>query len=173
LRRLLADWQFSAGAIAILALGIGANTAVFSLLNNTLFQPHPFRDSRRLVNIYQNESKAGEPEGVSYPAFLDLQKETSVFTDVAASHMTEGRYQVEEADGHPGTARGLLLEYATANHLNVLGMRPSLGRWFTPDEEQARRSGCRPGMGHLEPRLSRLTRACSAGRWSWPESPFG
>lgn len=136
LRRLLTDFSFSAGAIAILAIGIGANTAVFSLLNNTLFQPHPFRDSRRLVNVYQNETKAGEPEGMSYPAFLDLQKETSVFTAVAASHMTEGRYQVEESDGHPGTARSLLLEYATANQLDVLGMQPSLGRWFTADEER-------------------------------------
>ena len=65
-RRLVKDWQFSAGAIAILALGIGANTAVFSILNHTLFQPHPFADSERLVNLYQNDAKAGEPEGVSY-----------------------------------------------------------------------------------------------------------
>ena len=68
-RRLVKDWQFSAGAIVILALGIGANTAVFSMLNNTLFQPHPFTDSERLVNLYQNDAKSGEPEGVSYPGF--------------------------------------------------------------------------------------------------------
>src|SRR5690348_12757483 len=67
LRRLVKDWPFSAGAITILALGIGANTAVFSILNNTLFQPHPFAQSDRLVNVYQNEPKTGEPEGVSYP----------------------------------------------------------------------------------------------------------
>ncbi len=136
LRRLLADFPFSAGAIAILALGIGANTAVFSLLNNTLFQPHPFQDSRRLVNVYQNDAKAGEPEGMSYAAFLDLQKETRVFQAVAAGHLSEGRYQVEEAHGQPGAVHSSLVEYSTANQLDVLGMRPSLGRWFTADEER-------------------------------------
>ena len=82
MRRLTKDWRFSAGAITILALGIGANTAVFSLLNNTLFQPHPFTDSKRLVNLYQNDAKSGEPEGVSYPALLDLQQQTAVFAGV-------------------------------------------------------------------------------------------
>jgi hypothetical protein len=71
-RRLARDWRFRAGAIMILTLGIGANTAVFSLLNNSLFQPHPFTDTKRLVNLYQNDAKTGEPEAVSYPAFLDL-----------------------------------------------------------------------------------------------------
>src|SRR5688572_28228172 len=85
LRRLVKDWQFSTGAIAILALGIGVNSAVFSLLNNSLFQPHPFAGSERLANLYQNDPKAGEPEGVSYPAFLDLQQETAIFAGVSAS----------------------------------------------------------------------------------------
>ncbi|MGH9628644.1 MAG: ABC transporter permease, partial [Bryobacteraceae bacterium] len=136
LRRLVKDWQFSAGAIVILALGIGANTAVFSLLNNTLFQPHPFAESERLVNLYQNDAKSGEPEGVSYPAFLDLQMETAVFEGVAAGNMTEGRYQTVDGQGRPDSIRGGLFEYASANYLDVLGMRPSLGRWFTAGEER-------------------------------------
>jgi putative ABC transport system permease protein len=135
-RRLGKDWQFSAGAIGILALGIGANPAVFSTLNNTLFQPHPFTDSERLVNLYQNDAKSGEPEGVSYPAFLDLQKETAVFEGVGAANLTEGRYQTVDAQGRPGSIRGGLFEYASANYLDVLGMRPSLGRWFTAGEER-------------------------------------
>jgi len=138
-RRLVKDWQFSAGAIVILALGIGANTAVFSMLNNTLFQPHPFTDSERLVNLYQNDAKSGEPEGVSYPAFLDLQQQTGVFAGVAGAHMGEGRYQTMDAQGRRGTIRNSLVEYIGANYLEVLGLRPSLGRWFSADEE--RRAG--------------------------------
>ncbi len=136
LRRLVKDWQFSAGAIAILALGIGANTAVFSLLNNTLFQPHPFADSKRLVNLYQNEAKSGEPQGVSYPAFLDMQQETAVFAGVAACELTGRHYQTLDAQGRPGSIRRGLVEYTSANYLDVLGMQPSLGRWFSADEER-------------------------------------
>ncbi|HET8547465.1 MAG TPA: ABC transporter permease [Bryobacteraceae bacterium] len=122
--------------MVILALGNGANTAVFSILNNTLFQPHPFTDSERLVNVYQNDAESGEPEGVSWPAFLDLQMETAVFAGVAADNLTEGRYQIVDAQGRPGSIHGGLFEYASANHLDVLGMRPSLGRWFSADEER-------------------------------------
>ena len=136
MRRLVKDWQFSASAIVILALGIGANTAVFSILNNTMFQPHPFADSKRLVNLYQNDSKTGEPEGVSYPAFLDLQHEAAVFTGVAASHLTEGRYQTVDAHGSTTAVRFALVEYVNANYLEVLGLRPSLGRWFGAAEER-------------------------------------
>jgi predicted permease len=135
-RRLLQDWQFSAGAIAILALGVGANTAVFSLLNNSLFQPHPFTGSERLVNLYQNEAKSGEPEGVSYPAFLDLQQEPAVFAGVAASELTGGHYQTVDAQGRRGALRFALLEYVSANYLQVVGLPPSLGRWFSAEEDR-------------------------------------
>lgn len=135
-RRLRKDWRFSVSAITILALGIGANTAVFSILNTTLFRPHPFVHSERLVNLYQNEAKTGEPEGVSYPAFLDLRQETAVFSGVAASRLKEGRYQAVDAQGRPGAMRLGLLEYGSANFLEVLGLRPSLGRWFTAEEER-------------------------------------
>ena len=136
MRRLVKDWQFSAGAIVILALGIGANTAVFSLLNNTLFQPHPFTDSKRLVNLYQNDAKTGEPEGVSYPAFLDLQQETAVFAGVAASNWTRAAIR-------PWMHRaGRALSAAACSNMpartiwKFSGMRPSLGRWFSADEER-------------------------------------
>ena len=135
-RRLSKDWSFSIGAITILALGIGANTAVFSILNNTLFLPYPFANSGRLVNLYQNEAKSGEPEGVSYPAFLDLQSETAVFAGVAADNLTEGRYQIVDERGATGGVRPALFEYASANQLDVLGMRPFIGRWFSAEEER-------------------------------------
>lgn len=137
IRRLVKDWHFSVGAVAILALGVGANTAIFSILNNTLFQPHPFADSKRLVNIYQNEAKSGEPEGLSYPAFLDLQQGTTVFAGVVAAEMTEGRYQAVDAQGGVSSIRSGVVEYVSANYLEVLGLRPTLGRWFTAAEERS------------------------------------
>lgn len=73
---------------------------------------------------------------MSYPAFLDLQKETAVFDGVAANNMTEGRYQTVDAQGRPSSIRGSLFEYASANYRDVLGMRPSLGQWFSLDEER-------------------------------------
>ncbi len=136
-RRLTRDWQFSAGAILILSLGIGVNTAVFSIFNNTLFRPYPFADSARLVNLYQNGSTTGEPEGVSYPAFLDLSNHTALFSGVSAYDTDEGRYQAVDAQGRPTGIHAGLFEYASANHLEVLGMKPSLGRWFTADEERS------------------------------------
>jgi putative ABC transport system permease protein len=137
LRRLRRDWQFTSGAVVILALGIGANTAVFSLLNNGLLRPLPFAERNRLVNIYQNDAATGEPEGVSYPAFLDLQRETEVFTGVAASRLDGVRYQtVDSENGRRSAVRSAPVEYARANYLDVMGLRPSLGRWFTIDEER-------------------------------------
>lgn len=133
-RRLARDWRFSAGAIVILALGIGANTAVFSILNNTLFVAHPFADGERLVNIYQNEAKTGMPEGVSYPAFLDLHRETAVFSGVAASLSTGVRFQQETEDGGRGEIRQGIADQTSANFLEVIGMRPALGRWFSAEE---------------------------------------
>jgi len=135
-RRLVKDWQFSAGAIAILALGIGANTVVFSILNNTLFWPLPFTDRQRLVNLYQNDATTGEPEGVSYPALLDLQQETAVFAGVAAFQIDGGRYQTVDAQGGKGEIHRVLIEYVNANYLEVIGLRPSLGRWFSAGEER-------------------------------------
>ena len=136
-RRLAKDWQFTTGAISILALGLAANTAVFSILNQTLFKQHPFADTERLVNVYENDAKTGEPEGVSYPAFLDLQRETAVFEGVAAYQMHEGRYQTADAQGRPGAMRSSVFEFACATYLHVLGLQPSLGRWFTLEEERA------------------------------------
>ena len=58
-RRLARDWRFTIAAIVILALGIGANTAIFSLINATLFRAQPFADPDRLVDIYQNRINSG------------------------------------------------------------------------------------------------------------------
>ena len=85
LRRLLRDWRFTAAAVLILGLGIGANTAIFSLINATLFRQQSLADPDRLVDIYQNASNAGGIDGNSYPAYLDMAAYTDVFASTTAA----------------------------------------------------------------------------------------
>jgi hypothetical protein len=80
IRRLTRDWPFTIPALLVLALGIGANTAVFTIVNRALFRPLQFSDTDRLVNIYQNQGRAAEPVGSSYPAYRDMARYTDVFS---------------------------------------------------------------------------------------------
>ena len=129
-RRLLRDWRFTVAAVSILALGIGANTAIFSLINATLLRGQSFADSGRLVDIYQNASNPGGIDGNSYPVYLDISSRTDVFENTTAAMVPLGvHYQSE------GGLRPAVVEHTTATYLSVLGLRPSLGRWFTAAEE--------------------------------------
>ena len=129
-RRLVRDWRFTTSAVLILGLAIGANTAIFSLVNAVLFRDHAFADRDRLVNIYQNDP-AGKPLIViSYAAYMEMAEYTDIFAStMAASIPIPARYL------HEGGVRAATVEYATATYLDVLGLRPSLGRWFDPTEE--------------------------------------
>src|SRR3954470_21597407 len=78
-RRLMRDWRFTIAAVVILALGIGANTAIFSVVNAALFRAQVIPDSDRLVDIYQRASNPGGLDGNSYAAYLDMAAYTAVF----------------------------------------------------------------------------------------------
>ena len=131
LRRLVRDWRFTTAAVLILGLAIGANTAIFSVVNAVLFRDQPFADPDRLVNIYQND-RAGKPLIVtSYAAYMEMAEYTDIFAaTMAATHSEPARYL------HDGAVRDAVVEYATATYLDVLGLRPSLGRWFDETEER-------------------------------------
>src|SRR5688572_10905462 len=131
LRRLARDWRFTSAVVLILGLAIGANTAIFSLVNAALFRQQTVAEPDRLVNIYQND-RAGRPAVVtSYSAYLEMAAYTDVFAStMAASIPNQARYL------HGGAIRNAIAEFATASYLDVLGLRPSLGRWF--DETEAR-----------------------------------
>jgi putative ABC transport system permease protein len=131
-RRLLRDWRFSVPAVLLLALGIGATTAIFSVINATLFRPLPFADPARLIDIYQN-TKDGAPGMNSYPVYLDIASVPTVFERVMTATVP---MPMTYREGGRGPIRRGLVEYATASYPAVLGIQPSLGRWFTADEER-------------------------------------
>jgi putative ABC transport system permease protein len=131
LRRMGHDRGFTTAAVLILALAIGANTAIFSLVNAVLFRQQTFADPDRLVNIYQND-RAGRPLFVtSYATYTQIVEYTDIFAaTTAATIPAPARYPLD------GAIRDAAVEYATATYLDTLGLRPSLGRWFDETEER-------------------------------------
>jgi len=130
-RRLMRDWRFTTAAVLILGLAIGANTAIFSVVNAVLFRDQGYADAARLVDIYQND-RAGRPLVVtSYAAYLKMAESTDIFTrTLAATIPNPSRYLYE------GAIRSSIVQGATASYLDTLGLRPSLGRWFDETEER-------------------------------------
>ena len=130
LRRLAHDWRFTTAAVLILGLGIGANTATFSLINAVRFHHASLPEPDRLVDIYQRSANPGSQDGNSYPAYLDMSAYTDVFAGTMATSVPHGVTLQRD-----GALRAALIENATASYPSVMGVRPSLGRWFTADED--------------------------------------
>ena len=131
IRRLGRDWPFTIPALLVLALGIGANTAVFTVVDRALFRPLQVTEVDGLVNLYQNQGRAAEPVGSSYPAYRDMAGVTDVFSGVAAfTWPLPVRFEDDERIG-PG-----LIEYATPDYQAVHGLSLTSGRWFSPEENR-------------------------------------
>ena len=119
-------------AVICLALGIGANTAIFSVIRTVLMESLPFQDPGRIVRLYETANFGGTMGvgSVSVPDFLDWRSEQRAFVDIAA-------YSVGSADlagdGNPERVRAIR---TTANLFNVLGAAPFLGRVFVAGEDQ-------------------------------------
>lgn len=120
---------FTATAILIVAIGIGANTAAFSVVNAMLFRPQPFARPAELVDIYQ-DSDDGEPNSSSFPAYRDIAAYDDLFDGVAATMVTSTNLQRDE-----GLSRASV-EFSTSNYMEVLGLRPLIGRWFEGIEDR-------------------------------------
>jgi predicted permease len=130
-RRLARDWRFTTAAVLILGIAIGANTAIFSLVNAVLFRDQAIADPERLVNIYQND-RSGRPFIVtSYATYMRMAEYTDVFASITAASTPEPvRYLQNNA------VREAVVQLATASYLDVLGLQPALGRWFDASEER-------------------------------------
>jgi predicted permease len=122
---------FSAIAIITLAVGIGANTAIFSVVNTVLLQPLPFVEPDRLVMVWEDASFAGFPRNTPAPAnYADIKAQNQVFEDIAATDM---RSMNLTGDGEPQRLEAIGV---TASFFPLLGVKPALGRWFTAEEDK-------------------------------------
>ena len=129
IRMLAKSPAFTAVAILTLALGIGANTAIFSVVNAVLLRPLPYKNPDQLVAIWDKQPN-DQLTPASYPEYLDWREQTQVFESVAtffsSSYVLSGK-------GIPEQIPALR---ASSNYLPTLGIEPVLGRNFRPEEEQ-------------------------------------
>ena len=122
---------FSIAAVLALALGIGANTAIFSVVDAVLIAPLPYSDPSRLVVIWEDASFAGFPRNTPAPAnWVDWRAQNTVFTDIAA---TRGWTYSLTGDGPP---EQIPSRRTTASFWTVLDAKPLLGRVFTEEEDR-------------------------------------
>jgi putative ABC transport system permease protein len=132
---LLKSPGFTAVAVITLALGIGANTAIFSIVNTVLLRPLPYPDSDRLVQVASTQRHLERwYDWVSYPDFVDWRTENRVFEDMAA-YRAFG-FTLTGLD-HPELLPGM---FVSASLFSVLRAEPMLGRSFLPEEDQPGRN---------------------------------
>jgi putative ABC transport system permease protein len=132
LRMLAKNPGFTAAAVLTLALGIGANTAIFSVVNAVLLKPLPYKNADRLAIVWeQNRERGWYRNIVSAANFLDWRKQNDVFTQMAAIKPAKGFNLT--GTGKPEEVSG---EVVTANLFTLLGVKPFLGRGFLPEEDK-------------------------------------
>ncbi|MBI3462158.1 MAG: ABC transporter permease, partial [Planctomycetes bacterium] len=122
-------------AVLTLALGIGANTAVFSVINSVVLEPLPFKDPGRLVMLWSSNPAVGiETEQVALADFFDWQQQSQVFEcmGLVVNQMAASRNFLLQVGDVPLRIRG---RYVSAAMFEVLGVRPILGRALEPSDD--------------------------------------
>ena len=121
---------FTVAVVLSLALGIGVNTAIFSVVDGLLFRPLPVPQSDRLVSLQHRAPSSSLYNSMSFPDYAHYRDHNTVFSGLAAHEPV----QVSVLDGD----RSLKLdgEIVSGNYFAVLGIQPALGRWFYPDEDR-------------------------------------
>jgi putative ABC transport system permease protein len=123
---------FTAVAALTLALGVGANTAIFSVVNTVMLRPLPFAEPDRLLRIWESNLERGRPTfAVSHPNFLDFRAQASSVQSMAAT--TNEGFTWTPANGDAEVIQGMNV---TATFLTTLRVTPALGRNFTDDEDR-------------------------------------
>src|SRR5438270_7665280 len=131
LRTLIKNPGFTIVAVIALALGIGANSAIFSVVNAILLRPLPYKSPDQLVVLWENATHLGFPKDTPSPAnFLDWRQQSSVFEGMSA--FAERSFNLTGA-GEPERLEG---RRVSANLFDVLGVKPIIGRTFVPQEDQ-------------------------------------
>jgi putative ABC transport system permease protein len=139
-RTLLRNPSFATAAVMLLALGIGANTAIFSVVNPVLLRPLPYQDSSRIMQIWHVPPAKSFPGltlfSVSPANYLDWQSQNHSFEEMAA--YGGARFNIGDKE-RPEAIQGAPV---TAGFFSILRVHPLLGRTFSPEEDQ-------PGQGHV------------------------
>jgi putative ABC transport system permease protein len=124
---------FFAVALAALALGIGANTAIFSAVEGVLLHPLPYADPSRLVMVWEDSSYIGFARNTPAAGnYVDWRAQNQVFTDMVAMRYSNAAFTGDQ------TPEQLLGRRVTPNFFDVLGVQPALGRPFTAEEDAAK-----------------------------------
>jgi predicted permease len=131
-RRLQKTPGFTLIAVVSLALGIGANTAIFSLVNTALLRPLPVNEPQQLVGVVGTLHSGADDTAQSYLNYKDYRDRNQVFSGLLAYHFSAVSLG---AVGTSARVWGLLV---SGNYFDVLGVRPALGRGFLPEEDEAR-----------------------------------
>jgi predicted permease len=124
---------FTMAAVLSLALGIGANTAIFTLIDQVLLRPLPVPHPEQLVLLTWEGGKVGITmfgDTMSYPAYRDIRDRNEVFSGVMC------RYPVSLSVGYQGQTARVAGELVSGNYFEVLGVRAAAGRLFTPDDNK-------------------------------------
>jgi len=129
IRMLLKHPGFTTIAVLVLALGIGANTAIFALVNSMLLRPILAESPEELVAVYSKNTARPGYRSFSYPNFQDIRDSDVVFTDLMAHNLT----MIGVADGE--VTRRVFAEIASADYFDTFGVEMFRGRAFSPAEE--------------------------------------
>jgi hypothetical protein len=126
-RQLLKSPGFTVTAVIVLALGIGANTAVFSLVNTLFFTPPAYANPNELVQVYSQSTKNTKSYRMfSYPTYRDIREQNTVFTDAMAFNMAL------VGIGKAGETRRAFAAIVSSNYFSVMGVPLARGRTFMP-----------------------------------------
>jgi predicted permease len=132
------NFGFVSVAVMTLALGVGANTAVFSVINAVMLRTLPVHDPARLVQVaFQGKHDAASfvGESFSYPLYRELRKDSQAFSELSAFDSWDS-FEAQPADYGPDTpGEPLKGQLVSANFFSMLGLRPSVGRTFAAGEE--------------------------------------
>ncbi len=156
-RGLLKNRGFTTVAVLTLALGIGANTAIFSVIDAVLLRPLPYRDPDRLAIVWEDATAVGFPRNTPAPAnYADWKGGNTVFEDMAA--VATQNFSLT-GDGEP---EQIVSQAVTANFFSLLGVTPALGRTFLAEEDS-------PGAA----RVAVLSHALWQGRYGGDPAILG
>ena len=137
-RSLARSPRFTFGVLGVLALGLGATTAVFTLVDAALFRPLPFPDAERVVRVFGANEEGDDMQSVSGPYFAVLRDGADSLSSLAA--YAEGN-SLELSLPEGGAPERIVGTLVTGDYFRVLGLPPALGRWIGPEDDGALGSG--------------------------------